>query len=124
MTSVEADVIALHPEFPALTNMSIWKTEGFLLVYSVTSRSSFEALDDFIRWTREIKGLGACFGLVGNKCDLADKREVSTQEGRDLAHTLGCDFHETSAKTALNVERAFGSVLKMAQMYKESLIGP
>ena len=36
--------------------------------------------------------------LVGNKCDLMNDREVSTDEGRKLAEQMKAVFLETSAK--------------------------
>ncbi|CAL9109618.1 unnamed protein product [Musa acuminata var. zebrina] len=45
--------------------------------------------------------------LIGNKCDLARRRAVSTEEGVQFAEDHGLYFMETSAKTAQNVEEAF-----------------
>jgi Ras-related protein Rab-2A len=42
--------------------------------------------------------------LIGNKCDLAHRRAVSTEEGEQFAKENGMVFMETSAKTAHNVE--------------------
>jgi GTPase KRas protein len=51
--------------------------------------------------------------LVGNKSDKVTEREVSRDEGAAMARKLGCDFIETSAKTCVNVERSFYSVVKL-----------
>merc|ERR1712129_146632 len=53
--------------------------------------------------------------LVGNKSDLAAKRVVSTEQGKEFAESLGIEFLETSAKTSTNVEQAF---LTMASQIK------
>lgn len=45
--------------------------------------------------------------LVGNKCDKSYEREVTREEGVDLARSFECEFLETSAKTGVNVERLF-----------------
>ncbi len=45
--------------------------------------------------------------LVGNKSDLADRRQVNTEEGQELADKYGMQFYETSAKTGENVEEIF-----------------
>ena len=42
--------------------------------------------------------------LIGNKCDLDARRQVSTEEGDRFAKENGLIFMETSAKTAFNVE--------------------
>jgi GTPase KRas protein len=50
--------------------------------------------------------------LVGNKSDNAFDREVSKDEGAALARRFGCEFIETSAKTAQNVERVFTNLVR------------
>ena len=45
--------------------------------------------------------------LVGNKCDLTNKKVVDYAAAKDLADQLGIAFLETSAKNATNVEQAF-----------------
>lgn len=45
--------------------------------------------------------------LIGNKCDCDTKKAVSTEEGKELADSLGIPFMETSAKTSSNVEQSF-----------------
>lgn len=45
------------------------------------------------------------FLLVGNKCDLEDKRKVSFQEANDRAKQWGVPYVETSAKTRENVDK-------------------
>jgi len=52
------------------------------------------------------------FMLVGNKCDKAYEREVSREEGAAMARSFGCEFLETSAKTAMNVERLFMNLVR------------
>ena len=57
--------------------------------------------------------------LVGNKCDLTTKRQVTPEEGKAFADTLSIPFLETSAKAATNVEQAF---LTMATEIKKSMV--
>jgi len=54
-----------------------------------------------------VKRTKPIFMLVGNKCDKSYDREVSREEGMEMARTFDCDFLETSAKTGVNVERLF-----------------
>ena len=42
--------------------------------------------------------------LVGNKTDLSEKRQVSTEEGEAKAKELGVMFIETSAKGGVNIK--------------------
>ena len=45
--------------------------------------------------------------ILGNKCDMEDKRAISRERGEAIAHQHGIRFFETSAKANINVERAF-----------------
>ena len=56
--------------------------------------------------------------LIGNKSDLDQRRQVSTEEGERFAKENGLIFMETSAKTAFNVEEAF---LQTSQMIYENI---
>ena len=51
--------------------------------------------------------------LVGNKCHKITKRQVSREEGMNMARKLKCEFIESCAKTCVNVERAFYTVVRM-----------
>jgi GTPase KRas protein len=82
-------------------------------MYSIASRSTFDRLKVFRQTVQRIKGGDAVIILVGNKCDLpASKREVLEDEGAALARQWRCEFIETSAKTAHNVERAFTTLIR------------
>lgn len=48
--------------------------------------------------------------LIGNKCDWEEKRAVMTEEGQALADELGIPFLEVSAKSNINVDKAFYSL--------------
>lgn len=48
--------------------------------------------------------------LIGNKCDWEEKRAVSTEQGQALADELGIPFLEVSAKSNINIEKAFYSL--------------
>ena len=73
--------------------------DGFILVYSITDRQTFERvkelkqyLDDSAKSARAV----SCV-VVGNKTDLAHERHVSTEEGEQLAAEFGVPFFEMSA---------------------------
>lgn len=67
----------------------------------------------------KVKRQKPVFMLVGNKCDKQYEREVSREEGAALARSFGCDFLETSAKTSLNVERLFMSLVRLLRQSKQ-----
>lgn len=63
------------------------------------------------------------FVLVGNKSDKAYEREVSKEEGQALARSFGCEFLETSAKTAQNVERLFMNLVRALRQTRQDHLG-
>lgn len=77
---------------------------GYVLVYSISSRSSFEMIKIIRDKLLDFTGLEVipCV-VVGNKTDLNIQRQVSTQEGLELAQSWNCPFVETSAKHDENV---------------------
>ena len=88
------------------------EAQGFILVYSVDSRDSFDRIENFLQAVLRVKGDNAIFILVGNQCDKTQKREVSKADGAALARSYGCDFIETSAKTTQNIERLFINIVR------------
>lgn len=74
--------------------------EGFVLVYDITDRGSFEDVLPLKNILDEIKKpKNVTLILVGNKADLDHSRQVSTEEGEKLATELACAFYECSACT-------------------------
>jgi len=63
--------------------------EGFLLVYSITSRQSYEEIVTFQQQILRVKDKDYFpIIVVGNKCDLESERQVSTEGGSHLLHVL------------------------------------
>ncbi|CAM9023507.1 unnamed protein product [Wickerhamomyces anomalus] len=100
-------------EYSAMREQYMRTGEGFLLVYSVTERESYNELLTFyqqilrVKETEEVPIL-----LVGNKSDLTEERSVSYEEGEKLAKQFQCEFLETSAKQGINVDRAFFDLVR------------
>ncbi|KAK0463128.1 ras family-domain-containing protein [Desarmillaria tabescens] len=94
--------------------------EGFLLVYSITSRNSFEEISTFYQQILRAKNQDTFpVIVVANKCDLEYERRVGMNEGRDLAAHFGCKFIETSAKQRINVDEAFSNLVREIRNYNK-----
>lgn len=132
-------------EYTALRDQWIRDGEGFVLVYSITSRASFTRIHKFYQQIKMVKEsantgsptgpgyLSSSFGspppfnqsgpvpvmLVGNKSDKAIERAVSSQEGHAMAKELGCEFVEASAKNCINVEKAFYDVVRLLRQQRQ-----
>ena len=83
------------------------KTDCALIVYEIDKRESFENVTNWIKDFQENGPETAKMVLVGNKCDLEEKRVVSKLEGTDLSLKYGMQFFETSAKKGINVNEVF-----------------
>lgn len=81
-----------------------------VVVYDVTNTISFDRTTKWISDVRVERGNEVIIMLVGNKTDLGDKREVSTEEGECKAKELNVMFIETSAKAGYNVKQLFRRV--------------
>ncbi|KAF0496906.1 ras-domain-containing protein [Gigaspora margarita] len=91
--------VAGQKEYSAMREQYMRNGEGFLLVYSITSRNSFDEISTFHKQILRVKDKDYFPTIVvGNKCDLEMERQVSEQEGRELAKQFNCKFIETSAK--------------------------
>merc|ERR1739848_253792 len=94
-------------EYSALRDQYMKTGQGFVLGYSITTNTSFEAASKLRNQILRIKedSQDIPIQLVGNKLDLADEeRQVTTEQGRMLAQKFGCGFIEASAKTNTNVK--------------------
>jgi Ras-related protein Rab-2A len=80
---------------------------GALLVYDVTRKETFAHLQTWLEDAKSNANTAITIMLIGNKCDLESKRQVSKEEGEAFAQQHGLVFMETSAKTAQNVDEAF-----------------
>jgi len=100
-------------EYSAMRDQYMRTGQGFLMVYAITSRSSFEELVGFKEQILRVKDTDKVpMVVVGNKSDLESERQVSTQQGQDLAKSFGAPFFETSAKTRVNVEESFYQLVR------------
>ncbi|KAK2920496.1 hypothetical protein Q8A73_002700 [Channa argus] len=80
---------------------------GIMLVYDITNEKSFDNIRNWIRNIEEHASSDVERMVLGNKCDINDKRQVSKERGEKLAIDYGIKFLETSAKSSINVEEAF-----------------
>ncbi|XP_018967266.1 ras-related protein Rab-6A isoform X1 [Cyprinus carpio] len=81
-----------------------------VVVFDITNVNSFQQTTKWIDDVRTERGSDVIIMLVGNKTDLADKRQVSIEEGERKAKELNVMFIETSAKAGYNVKQLFRRV--------------
>ena len=94
-------------KYKAITGAYYKGSKGAFVVYDITRKETFESVD---RWINDLKSTGdskITIILIGNKCDLEDKREISKENGEEKARSFGCAFLETSALSGDNIEKGF-----------------
>jgi len=99
--------------FRTLSNSYYRGAHGVILVYDISNRESFLAME---RWFEEAESNampGAVMYLVGSKLDKGSSRTVQTEEGQRLAESHGCGFCEVSSKTRENVRKPFVEIVDL-----------
>lgn len=96
--------------FRALIPSYIRDSSVAIIVYDTTNRQSFLNTSKWIEDVRTERGSDVVMMLVANKTDLADKRQVSVEEGEQKAKENDVMFIETSAKAGFNIKSLFRKV--------------
>ena len=89
-------------DFQKMIDEWIKVADGFLLVYAINDKESFEALKSKVNKIKKNDKDKAPVVVVGNKCDLESKREVDKQIAENYAKSIGAKYYETSALTDEN----------------------
>ncbi|CAI5525887.1 unnamed protein product [Closterium sp. Naga37s-1] len=93
--------------FRTITSSYYRGAHGIIVVYDVTDQESFNNVKQWLNEIDRYASENVNKLLVGNKCDLTNKRVVDYQTAKAFADEIGIPFLETSAKNATNVEQAF-----------------
>ncbi|XP_048732851.1 ras-related protein Rab-13-like [Ostrea edulis] len=96
--------------FESITKQFYRRAQGVILVYDITSRTSFEAVPKWLDFVRQFGREDVSILLMGNKKDKDEKRQVLESEGKKFATENNLLFYETSAKDSVNLEKAFYSL--------------
>uniref|UniRef100_T2MET3 Ras-related protein R-Ras2 n=1 Tax=Hydra vulgaris TaxID=6087 RepID=T2MET3_HYDVU len=112
-------------EFSAMREQYMRTGEGFLLVFSVTDRSSFDEIPRFHTQILRVKDIEEFpMILVGNKSDLENERTVSTAEAQELGRKLKVSYLESSAKQRINVDAAFHDLVRAIRNANKASVEP
>jgi GTPase KRas protein len=100
-------------EYSAMRDQYMRSGQGFLCVYSITNRGTFEEIAAFREQILRVKDAEKVpMVVVGNKSDLESERQVSQAEGKELAASFGCPWMETSAKKRIRCEDSFYELVR------------
>ncbi len=98
--------------FKSLRKLYLEGANGSLLVYDMTSKITFEKLDEWVQSFRDARDEAPII-LIGNKSDLERQIKISESEAVNYAKMNKMDLVITSAKTGQNVEDAFIKLTKI-----------
>ena len=121
--SVDGEMVSLdildtagQEEYSALRDQYMRSGDGYVIVYSITSTTSFLEANGFREQLYRVldKDISehVSIALCGNKCDLESERQVQKEEAEKLAQEWGVIFKETSAKNKINITETFEELVK------------
>ena len=103
--------------YKAITSAYYKGAKGAFVVYDITRKESFENVS---KWAEQLKSTAdknLTIIIVGNKTDLEDQRQVTSEEGQNKANSLESAFIETSAASGSNLDKAFEMMIN--EVYKK-----
>lgn len=83
-----------------------------IVVFDITSRSSYQSVDKWIEDAKNLRDDDVLLVLVGNKSDLKEQRQVSTEEAEQYAKSRNIMYFELSARAGSNITLTFNEVAK------------
>ncbi|BFU23933.1 Ras family GTPase [Entamoeba histolytica HM-1:IMSS-B] len=121
--SVDGEMVSLdildtagQEEYSALRDQYMRSGDGYVIVYSITSTTSFLEANGFREQLYRVLDKDVSehvsIALCGNKCDLESERQVQTNEAKNLAEQWKVLFFETSAKAKINITETFQALVK------------
>ena len=108
-------------EYSAMRDQYMQGGEGFIIVYAINSRDSFDEVTSFRDQILRVKDKDKVpMVICGNKCDLDSEREISKTEGEDLTKSFGVPFFECSALSRINIEESFYELVREVRKDRNS----
>jgi small GTP-binding protein len=99
--------------FKAMSTNTVKGSQGIVLVFDITKKTTFESLPEWIKETKNIKD-NIPIVLFGNKCDLLEESVVDNDEAMKFAKDNDMDYFETSAKQNINIEQGLKNIIDKA----------
>ena len=108
--SLEIWDTAGQERYHALSPLFYRDAEAGIVVFDLTDQTSFSKAQKWIDELKKARGDNIHIVIAGNKCDLSEKRVISTMDAQRLAQSINAQYFETSAKTSDNIESLFNSI--------------
>lgn len=109
--------------YKSISLNTVKNADGIILMYDITNQISYDSISEWMEKISENLESDIPIMLIGNKCDLDNKRIISKEEGEELSDKYKLSFFETSNKTGENVEESvFDLVNKIIKTKKNDTI--
>jgi len=99
-------------EYSALRYQYLRSGHGFLIVYNIASKTSFNQIQEFRSELISVRSTTFPVVLCGNKCDLENERQISKEEGMVQAREWNCPFFECSALENIHITEIFMAIVR------------
>ena len=113
-------------EFYALRDQYIRSGDGYIIVFSITSVTSFlevNAIKEQLNMVLDVDNNTLIpIILVGNKCDLEEYRQVQSSDAQRLANEWKVKYFETSAKNKTNINRIFEELIYLIEANNQNTV--
>ena len=113
-------------EFYALRDQYMRSGDGYIIVFSITSITSFlevNAIKEHLNIVLDVDNNTLIpIILVGNKCDLEEYRQVQSSDAQRLAEEWRVKYFETSAKNKTNINRIFEELVYLIEANNQTNI--
>ena len=106
-------------KYHSLAPMYYRGARAAVVVYDICNGPSFEALKSWLQRLKEFGPKGLIIMIVGNKCDLADGRQVDREQAESFAKSEDCLYLECSAREDVNVELIFQEIARLLPSGKD-----
>ena len=100
-------------KFKSISQNYLKGADGVILVFDLTKKDTLNLINYWEDYININGKTNISKILFGNKKDLADEREVTYEEGKNLAKKLNCDYYEGSAKTGENIEFIMNEIARI-----------
>jgi small GTP-binding protein len=98
--------------YKSITNAYYKGAKGAFIVFDLSKKETFQNCDKWLSELNANTDSDVTVILIGNKCDLEREREVSREEAEAKAGHYSIAYIETSALQALNIDKAFNTMIE------------
>lgn len=113
-------------EFYALRDQYMRSGDGYIIVFSITSVTSFLEVTTIKEQLNMVLDVSddtiIPIILVGNKCDLEEYRQVHSLDAQRLAEEWKVKYFETSAKNKTNINRIFEELIYLIEANNQNTV--